>query len=114
MSEGVSDRPVDGQFRADAHANHHEANLVDFAVAEDTTQVVLNDGVENRKARHDRTDINQQFRPGKAAGQRIHRHFGGKGAEENGPGGSGFRIRIRQPVVQKWNCLLYTSVAADE
>ena len=56
--EGMGERAVDGKLGADSDSDHHEADLVDHAVAENAAQVVLDNGVEDREHGHDGSDRN--------------------------------------------------------
>ena len=97
----MSDRAVDGQCGTQANAHNHEADLVDHAVRQHPPKIVLDDGIEDRKARHDGPDVNQHLGSGETACQCIYRHFGRKGAQEDRTGRCGFRVGVRQPVMQK-------------
>ena len=79
--------PLTASADADADARHHEADLVDHAVAEHAPQVVLDDRVEDREARHDDADVDEQLGAREAPRQRVDRHLGGEGAQEDGPVG---------------------------
>src|SRR5690606_16016711 len=99
--KGVGDSAVNGQGCAYAYAHHHKAELVDEAVGENPAQVVFDHREENRKAGHGGADVNQQLRSGITPRQGVNRHLGGKGAEKYRAGGGGFRVGVRQPVMQK-------------
>ena len=110
----MSHRPVDGQFRADAHADHHEADLVDFAIAEDTTQVVLNNGVKDGEKGHEATYEQEDVGSGKEAGQHADGALRGKGAKKYRTRGSSLGVAVRQPNVQAGKSGLDADSEEDE
>ena len=97
--EGVGDGAVHRQRGPDPDPADHEADLVHHGVAERASEVVLDHGVEDREAGHERADVDQHLFAREPPRQGVHRHLGREGAEEDGAGGRPFRIRVDQPAV---------------
>jgi hypothetical protein len=97
----VSDGAVEGQLRADADADHHEAELVVEAVGEHPPQVVFDHRIEDRKRGHCGADRHQNFGAGVSPRQRIDGHLRGEGRQQHRAGHGRFRVGVGQPGVQQ-------------
>jgi hypothetical protein len=76
-----SNGAVQRQGGADTNTRNHETDLVDQAIGQHPTQVILDNRVENREAGHGDADIDQDLFTRKAACQAIDGNLGGKGGE---------------------------------
>ena len=111
--EGVRDRTIDRQFGTDPDADHHETDLVDHAVREHLAQIIFDDGVEDGKDGHRRTDEDQFLGTGEEARQRVDRRLGGERRQEHGAGGAGCRIGIDDPGMEQRETRLDTEGEQD-
>ena len=97
----MSDGTVDGESGTDTDTNHHEADLVNQAIGQDSSQVILNNCVEDRESRHGPANEYQLFGPGEGSGQSVDCSLGGKCRKKNGAGDGRLGVGIGQPRVQK-------------
>ena len=102
----MGDGAVDRHLGAEPDPHHHEAQLVDHAVAENPTEIVLDHGVEDREGRHQRADVEQdldthELYAGKGPGEGIDGDLGGKGAKKDRAPPGGLGICVGEPAVQK-------------
>ncbi len=94
-------RAVEGQFAADADADHHETELVVEAVGQHAAQVVLDHRIEDGERRHGGADGNEDLGAGIAAGQGVDRELGRERREHDRAAWCGLRIGVLKPVVQQ-------------
>ncbi len=71
MAKRVRRCAVQGQFRANPDTDNHEAELIVQRIGQNTPEIVLNHGIKDRERGHSSADVNQYFRSGIAARQRI-------------------------------------------
>ncbi len=112
--ERVGHSAIDGQVGANAHPDQHEADLVDHAITEHTTHVVLDHRVEDREGRHGAPDQDQRV----LAGEHHHKAVDGalrrEGAKPNGARGRGLWIAVHKPGVHQREACLGTEPQEDE
>ena len=101
MGEGVGGGAVQCQLCTDPDPRDHEPDLVDQAVGQDASKVVLNDRVEDGEHGHGGADVDEDFGACVATRQSVNGELGGESAKEDGAGRGRFRISIGQPVVQE-------------
>ena len=98
----MSGGAVDGQFAADPDSNDHEPQLVVQAVGQDPPEIVFDHGKEDRKCCHHSADPDQAVGSGEPSSQRINGQLRREGTQPDRTGDGRFRVRVLQPVVQKW------------
>ena len=101
MRKGMRHRPIDRQIGADADRNHHKAKLVVETVGKHTPHVVLDDREKDRERCHQTANDDQEFGPGKAAGQGIDRKLGCESRQNDCADDSGLWIGVLQPAIQQ-------------
>ena len=100
-ADRVSDAAIDGQGGADARPDDHESELAVQRIGQHAAQVVLGESEEDRKERHRRADIDQQFRSREAAQQRIDGQLGREDGEDHRSRYGRGRIGVMHPVMQQ-------------
>jgi hypothetical protein len=101
MGKGMGAGAVDGQSCTNPNTGHHISDLTDNLPAEQPTDIIFHDGVDDAVDGHDHPEDNEDVKAGKGPGQGVDRCFGGEGAHEDGAGDRRLAVGIRQPGMQR-------------
>ena len=90
----MANRAVYGQSRPDTDAAYHKPHLVHQAVSQNPSQIVFDHRIKNRESRHNSPDPDEGLSAWEPPCKGVHRHLGGKGAQENGSGDGRLRVTV--------------------
>ena len=87
--------------RPNPDSRNHEADLVDHRVTEYTTEVILQDGIEDREECHRRTDVDQYIGTNETPCQRVDGYLRCECTQKNRSGGRALRISFCDPIMEQ-------------